>query len=290
MIAVKLWGGIGNQLFQYAFGLYLSEKRNEKAFFFSDNKGSDDKLAIECFKVDLDLLDKKVHKQLGYSFTYSFLYRIQRKSIQQFPFLNSKILVEDKLYYLPIISKEKIIFDGYWQSYKYLEPIEKNVRDKLNFKDKDIRNLSLYTQICSTNSVSIHIRKGDYLMGSNTKVFENCSLDYYVEAMQLIKEKTSLAVFYVFSNDIEWTKSNLKAPKGIELQFVDNSETNNPACADLFLMSNCKHHIIANSTFSWWGAWLNPSKEKIVIAPKKWYVGKRNDVTVDLIPPTWIRI
>jgi len=290
MIGVKLWGGMGNQLFQYAFGLYLAKKRNEKVFFFTDKDGTTYKLAIACFQIDLDLLGKKEIKQLGYNLTYPFLYRIQRKSIQKFPFLNSKILVEDKLFYLPIISKEKIIFDGYWQSYKYLEPIEKDLRNKLNFKDNDIVNSLLYDQICSTNSVSLHIRKGDYLVGSNTKVFEDCSLDYYAKAMQIINRKISLAVFYVFSNDIEWAKNNVRVQEGIQFQFVDNSESKNPTIADLHLMSSCKHHIIANSTFSWWGAWLNPSKTKIVIAPKRWYVGKRNDTTVDLIPPAWIRI
>lgn len=293
MLGVKLWGGLGNQMFQYAFGLYLAQKRNEKASFFADNEVITlDTLAINCFAVELNVLNDKERQELGLDYSNVLIYRLKRKCLQWFPFLNSTKLVEKDLVYLPSISDKTKVFDGYWQSFNYLLPIENELRKQFAFKNQDqlIKNSNVLNNVKNNNSISLHIRKGDYLVGANAKIFESCPMEYYYKGIEIMRSRIDVSVFYVFSNDIDWAKNNLKIPEGTAVQFVDNSDSDDPACADLFLMSLCKHHIIANSTFSWWGAWLNPSSDKIVIAPHKWYVGKRNDTTKDLIPQNWIKI
>lgn len=291
MIAVKLWGGLGNQMFQYAFGHFLARNRNEKPVFFNEgHQQNQEQIAISNFNVSLNLLTYQELKKLGYVVSNSFFYRIKRKLIQYFPFVNKAILVEKELNYLSNIKENYSLFDGYWQSYKYLEPIEDKLRADFTFHNNVISNIDLYNNICNEISISLHIRRGDYLVGKNAKIYESCPLNYYLTAVRQMKERFISPVFYVFSNDLEWAKNHLKVPNDVQLRFVDNSDCSEVAIADLFLMSSCKHHIIANSTFSWWGAWLNPSKEKKIIAPAKWYVGTRNKTTKDLIPPEWDRL
>lgn len=138
----------------------------------------------------------------------------------------------------------------------------------------------------------MHIRRGDYLLKANQQLFAECSLNYYITAVREILAKVVNPVFYVFSNDVNWVREHLLKvfEKEAEFVFVDNSEITKSPVADLFLMSLCKHQIIANSTFSWWGAWLNKNPKKIVIAPKNWYNGDLNKTTEDLIPAEWIRL
>jgi hypothetical protein len=289
MIGVKLWGGLGNQMFQYAFGLYLAEKRGEKAFFFSDvNK--DDKFDLNYFNVAIELIDLEELKKIGYDFRSFFLYRIKRKMIQLFPFINNKILVEQEVGYWGAISDKQILFDGYWQSLRYLLPIEKKIREQFALSKNIIPNMELYSEIRNVNSVSLHIRRGDYLKGKNAEIYANIPMEYYKKSINHFSKEIVAPIFYVFSNDLEWVKNNLQMSKEANFIFVDNTNSENAAIADFILMSSCKHHIIANSTFSWWAAWLNPSEKKIVIAPAKWYIGKRNDATIDLIPPEWERL
>ena len=289
MIGVKLWGGLGNQMFQYAFGLYLAEKRNEKPYFFTDFN-SKERLDIDYFKVSIDLLLQETLKKNGYSFQNHFLYRAKRKLIQKFPFWNQKIMVENISGFRPIISDKYSLFDGYWQSYKYLQPIEQKLRTQFVSKKNLILNPELYSEIKKGNSVSLHIRRGDYLKGKNTEIYENIPLAYYQAAIDYFSKEIDNPQFYVFSNDLNWVKNNLKTTTEHTFFYVDNTDTENATLADLQLMASCKHHIIANSTFSWWGAWLNPSKEKKVIAPKNWYKGEINDLTLDLIPSEWKRL
>lgn len=289
MIGVKIWGGLGNQMFQYAFGLYLAEKRSEKPLFFTDiNKES--VLDIDYFKVSIEYLSVEALKKNGYDFQNYSLYRYKRKIFQKLPFLNKNILVENVSPFRPDISDTYCLFDGYWQSYKYLQPIEQKLREQFVFKGIEFADLELYTEIKNVNSVSLHIRRGDYLKGKNTAIYENVSMDYYEEAIRYFSKELVSPQFYIFSNDLDWVKNNLKMPQELPFVYVNNTDNANTTLADLYLMSSCKHHIIANSTFSWWGAWLNPSRDKKVIGPKKWYKGKMNALTLDLIPSEWVRL
>jgi len=136
----------------------------------------------------------------------------------------------------------------------------------------------------NTNSVSIHFRRGDYVTNPLTSQHHGvCSNKYYQDAISLLKSKISQPHFFLFSDEPEWLKTNVSLQEPFRI--IDN----NPGYVDLYLMSNCKHNIIANSSFSWWGAWLNNNPDKIVIAPHKWF-NEPGINTYDLIPETWIRL
>src|SRR3989344_4984067 len=146
------------------------------------------------------------------------------------------------------------------------------------------RNKKLASEISGTNSVSVHIRRGDYVTNANTNQFHGlCSLDYYNKAVSFISSKQNEMELFVFSDDIEWCKENLKYD--FPIHFVET----NDAHSDMYLMSLCKHNIIANSSFSWWGAWLNDNFQKIVVAPSQW-IADASVNTQDLIPKGWIKI
>lgn len=176
---------------------------------------------------------------------------------------------------------------GYWQSPRYFLEHESEIREDFTFKQSlSGPNCSLAEKITSTHSVSLHVRRGDYV--SNTKSFAKhgvCSLDYYRRAIGRMNKVNSSAVFYIFSDDLEWVRKNLDLTG--QCVFVDHNQ-NTKSYIDMQLMSLCQHHIIANSSFSWWGAWLNPSPVKIVLAPRQWFADITN--TQDLLPSEWIRI
>lgn len=288
MIVVKLCGGIGNQMFQYVFAFYLANKRGHRPLFFSDKLSKYD-LEIYRFNTSIEIIDYNELQKFRFYSSKILLYRFKRKLIGTFPFLNRKILVENISLHLPNIANNYFLFDGYWQSYKYLETIEDKIRSDFTLKKNIIINSEILSSIREETSVSVHIRRGDYFTKKNAKIYEAIPLDYYINSINELSGKLLNPIFYIFSNDLIWAKENLVLPNNIHLKFVDNSDCADIAIADLVLMSSCKHHIIANSTFSWWGAWLNPSISKIVIAPAKWYVGKWNKSTNNLIPPEWHR-
>ncbi len=290
MVVVKLWGGLGNQLFQYFFGKFIAKERNIKVEYFFDNvlHNNTDKSILKLFN-DIHVVEEKEVFKNNIIIKNKNIYRIFRKLNQLFPFLHRKVYIENNFFYKNKLPAKSNVFDGYWQSFRYLN----NFNYEYDFeKHKKIflYNSEYINLINSSNSVSLHIRRGDYLNSKNRKIYYNCDLDYYRKAINIISSKISNPVFFIFSNDINWIRQEFMDLEGINKFFVDNSHSENSAIKDLFLMSSCKHQILANSTFSWWGAYLNPFIEKIVIAPKNWYNGNLNETTIDLIPPNWIRI
>jgi hypothetical protein len=178
---------------------------------------------------------------------------------------------------------------GYWQSPRYFEVIEDEIRSEFRFK----RPLSAIGQmiankITATQSVSLHVRRGDYLASRASSVHGTCTVDYYKRSLDQLSSRVGSLEVFVFSDDIQWAKQNLCFP--YSMNFVQHT-TMKTADEDMHLMSLCCHNIIANSTFSWWGAWLNTNPGKTVIAPLKWFVDKKlNAMTADLIPSTWERL
>ena len=190
--------------------------------------------------------------------------------------------------------KSPVYLDGYWQSYKYLQSCEDEVRNEFTFKNQlSGLNYEISKQIDSVDSVSVHVRRGDYL--SNPKfssVHGFIGTDYYNKAFQLVQDRISSPHYFVFSDDIEWAKSNLSLDK--KTIFVSKNASNS-SFEDMRLMSLCKHNVIANSTFSWWGAWLNNNSDKIVVAPNNWLADRNavpnyNKFIEDLFPENWILI
>jgi hypothetical protein len=178
--------------------------------------------------------------------------------------------------------------EGYWQSERYFSDIQEVIRSEFAFlSEPDAENERIGKEIQDTNAVSIHVRRGDYVSNPETnRVHGVCSLDYYIQAVRQIVERVKEPHFFVFSDDPPWVKANL---------FLDHRVTyvthnfGDKSYEDLRLMSSCRHHIIANSSFSWWGAWLNPRPDKIVVAPERWFNNSNAD-TRDLFPAGWVRM
>lgn len=268
MVIVDLTGGIGNQLFQYSAGRYLS---------YIKNTG-----------LSLNLSGFESYKLHKYSLQH---FNIQACAITQNDFNPDIFTYEEKSFtfdkHFEDVSSE-VLLKGYWQSEKYFSAIEDIIRSdlQLNLPLSGL-NRVLADEILSAMSVSIHIRRGDYNSNINTFNYHGiCDLDYYERAIQIIGSNIRQPHFFVFSDDPEWATENLKT--GFKTTFITHNDADTNF-EDLRLMSLCKHHIIANSTFSWWGAWLNNKRTKIVIAPKKWFNNAGSDTT-DLIPDQWMSV
>lgn len=188
--------------------------------------------------------------------------------------------------------KENIFLHGYWQSEKYFKGISRVIRDDFKIK-KPVKNsnLDLADAIDRSESVSVHLRGRDYIKKESTsKIHNTCDRDYYERAMMYVTRFTKNPYFYIFSDDHDWAVSFLKNIK-YPHEFVEGNSWNTHSYEDMRLMSLCKHNIIANSSFSWWSAWLNQNPNKIVVAPKKWFANpEMNRMTLDLVPENWVKI
>ncbi|MCX6296600.1 MAG: alpha-1,2-fucosyltransferase [Bacteroidetes bacterium] len=289
MIIVKLTGGLGNQMFQYAFGKHLAHKYQTKlkldiSFFESQNLRS---YELYVFNINEEIVTVNELNNFFPSPSLNFIKKIFNKIKNNFYGLN--YVLEKQFNFTPEIlnSSNNSYLDGYWQSEKYFKDSELIIRDCFQFKiASNEKNKSQIDQILSQDSVSIHIRRGDYVSDKQTnKIHGTCDERYYDRAIFYISENIKTPVFYVFSDDIDWAKKN------IEIPFAHHYVENNADCnyEDIRLMAFCKHNIIANSSFSWWGAWLNSNVGKIVIAPEKW----NNDTTKntgDIVPKNWVKL
>lgn len=280
MKIVKLKGGLGNQMFQYAFGQAWGQDVVYDASFF-EKKRRERKVEIRqyelvFFNVSAQLLSKQQMKKYKKNNLLLSLFGIKTK----LPLITEKT----NLTYQPELLKEKEgIADGYFQCPKYFENIREKLLEDFTPKAKpNAQNSALLEDMAQTNSVSVHIRRGDYL--NFTDVFHICDIDYYTKAIEYIASKTQNPKFYFFSNDMDWVRQNIACR--FEHKYVDINRGQDSVW-DMWLMKNCKHNIIANSSFSWWGAWLNENKEKIVVAPKKWYA---NGWTTEIVVQGWHRL
>ncbi len=286
MIIVKLTGGLGNQLFQYALGRHLAIKN--KCQFKLDITG------FETYKLhNYTLPYFNITEMVASPLEILWLKNPARRVLERFlPFSMRSYAEERGFTFDPNIFNvgSNIYIDGYWQSEKYFKEIEDIIRKDFTLKEpisEEAKRIS--EQIMKSESVSLHIRRGDYAKNERTKkVHGLCSPEYYSQALAFILRKTANPKLFIFSDDITWAKTNLDL-HDIPAVFVSDGNDKVKNFEELYLMNLCKHNIIANSTFSWWGAWLNSNVGKIVIAPKRWFVDETKN-TNDLIPETWIRI
>jgi Glycosyl transferase family 11 len=294
MIITHVLGGLGNQMFQYAAGYALAKKNNTSLKLdLSDFQNYQLHQGYELDNVFginmLTATSEDVKETIGWFLHFKNVRRIVRRIIF-FHALFKNLIFEPHFH---LWSKFKTInhkayLQGYWQSEKYFSDYSTHIREKFQFKPiLNADTLDLIEEIKKHNSISIHIRRGDYVTDKkNHSVMAICSIKYYEAAIEyFLNSSINNVVFYVFSDDIDWAKNNLRIER--QHYFVEHNKGNSNYI-DMQLMSNCKHHIISNSTFSWWGAWLNASDQKIVIAPKLWFVNGFNDN--DLIPAEWIRL
>ena len=279
MIAVKLIGGLGNQMFQYALGRHLSIKNNCDLYM--------DINEFETYKLHKYSLQ---HFQIKENFLK--LEDVPKKSFfYRFKFINTGVTQEREFNFSKNIldTKAPNYLEGFWQSELYFNEIRETLlKDFEVEKPLTGKNLEVFEEIKGVESISLHIRRGDYVSNQQTNSFHGtCSLNYYKRALDYISdEKPDDLNIFAFSDDPQWVKENLKTE--IPIRFVDHNDADTNF-EDLRLMSLCKNNIIANSTFSWWGAWLNQNSEKIVIAPQRWFNNDKVD-TSDVVPNSWTKI
>ena len=291
MIIIEIKGGLGNQMFQYAVGKHLSLKRGVELKLdlrYLQEKQEE----AEHIKRDFELNKFNIKAEIATEADLKIVEERKSKFDFLLPYYKRNIVKDktkkfDKKIFL---TSDNSLLKGYWQSEKYFQAVESVLRQDFIFEkeDNDEYFLQIKNKIETTNSVGIHFRRGDYVTNHTTNKHHGvCSLEYYRKAMQTIASKIEYPEFFIFSDEIQWVKNNLKTD--FPVHFIENS------CEELHsdfrLMSSCKHNIIANSSYSWWAAWLNTNKEKIVIAPQKWFATQRlQSKTKDLIPHEWIKL
>jgi Glycosyl transferase family 11 len=288
MIFVQLKAGLGNQMFQYAAGLRLARKHNTE------------------LKLDISAFQRDPFRAYGLD-AFNISGRIAnpgelpvipppRRSLKRFFLKRTRVekdsrylfLTEKHFHFDPEIltAPDNTYLDGYWQSEKYFRDIDGDIRKEFSLKEHlDGKNGRLFEEIGSSVSVSVHIRRGDYV--TNQRLIHGaCSLDYYLKCAEIIHAHEEKARFFVFTDDPKWVAENLRLPSSMKI--VEGNQ-DAQGYKDLWLMSACQHNIIANSSFGWWGAWLNANPQKIVLAPKRWF-GRGTLDTADLVPDSWRRI
>jgi hypothetical protein len=253
MITTYLQGGLGNILFQISTAYSLALDNNDECIFDLDN-GNFTQRNPNDYKSNILKNVKNGDIRDGWNVKHTY--------------------TENGFEYNKIKYQKDMKLEGYFQSEKYFNHNRKKILNLFGLNEFGIN--SGMNPIFSSNTVSLHVRRGDYL--SQTHMFSTCGLDYYKEAISKFPFANHIIVF---SDDIEWCKENFTEGRFL---FVEDSEDYH----DLYLMSICKNNIIANSSFSWWGAWLNQNENKKVIAPSKWFGNSNSHLdTKDLIPESW---
>lgn len=291
MVVVRLIGGLGNQFFQYAVGRHLAEIHRTvlKIDISGFEAYKDREYSLWPFNIQEHLASPDevaaltVRKQ---GIMESVVTRVLRRPSEPAP----THIREKHFHFDPDILNlpDSVYLDGYWQSEKYFADIADIIRQEFTVKtpqkgkDKDLAEL-----MASCESVSLHIRRGDFVSDSHTnQVHGTCDLDYYRRCVENFTPTVKHPRFFIFSDEPEWARDNLRLPYPTTLVAHNGADKN---YEDMRLMSQCKHHIIANSSFSWWGAWLNPIEDKLVFAPKRWFTRDNRNLH-DLIPNQWIKV
>jgi hypothetical protein len=287
MIVVRLYGGLGNQLFQYSTGRRLAEYVGEELVLDIGNLGHN---VSNITTRQYELWRYPICARTLSSNEVKFAKLYTNKLLKRLPLPRPWLFQKEKYFqFNPDIleSSGSVYLDGYWQSPKYFESIKKTLRTELTpIEPMGVSDQITAKIISETNSVAIHVRRGDYVsVKSVAQTHGICSLDYYHSAIELMNKHVRTPTFFVFSDDPDWVQENLKT--NLPIEYVNHNGSNN-AFQDVRLISLCQHQVIANSSFSWWGAWLNPNPKKLVVAPKKWFLDVRD--TSDMCPKNWIRL
>jgi len=288
MVISAISGGLGNQLFQYAAGRALAERLNaplklEKEWY---RYSKDRKFQLELFNIQATVITSEREED--------YLAHLKRASIGVLMRAGRRLRIPGTI--LPLLDRRQgfderfltvdgdVYLSGNWQTERYFKSIADKIRQELTFKSKpDSENRAMLDQIAGTEAVMLHVRRGDYVKNAETNVYHGvCGLDYYQKAVVLTQERVSNPHFFIFSDDPEWTAANLKLDR--PSTYVTHN-TGRHDEEDLRLMMHCRHFIVANSSFSWWGAWLSANPSKQVIGPKRWFA--TSEISSDLAPLEW---
>ena len=274
MVIVRLMGGLGNQMFQYAAARASSLRTGARVkldLSWFDDEGSRvtprREFELEAFDLPIELASEA---EIARS--------LRRRVFRRQP----RILSDPTLRFDPrVLEADDVRLIGYWQSEQYFVDQADTIRRDFAIPASDA---ALESRLGSVESVSVHVRRGDYASDQTTNsLLGVLPLEYYEAAIERIKQLVPQPEFFVFSNDPDWTAEHLRidAPH----TFMAHGRSHD----DLRLMSVCRHHVLANSSFSWWGAWLREGPDTIVVAPERWFLTPRFD-TRDVIPERWLRI
>jgi len=286
MIIINLKGGLGNQMFQYALGRHLSLRNNATLKLETEGLARANAVgdiyrpfSLEKFNIVKDVATPEEVRTLKYP------YGIVSKGLR---FFKLRVLGQSNTVFNPaaLTYTGDIFLDGYWQSPLYFDAIRETLLKELVLTAGFSATGQEYAKHMQTSdSVSLHVRRGDYVKSPTVqKEFGICTKEYYRAAIEAVSKRTINPTYFVFSDDIAWVKEHL--PIGDNVVFVSGTELTD--AEELALMSQCKHNIIANSTFSWWGAWLNQNPDKLVVAPTPWF--DNNPYDASLIPDTWTQL
>jgi Glycosyl transferase family 11 len=291
LIIARLNGGLGNQMFQFAAARAMALRT-----------GATLKLDVSAFardrlrRYDLGVYALADHVPMA---SDDDLAKCEQKTPRGLALIGKALgfgaaaipaIREAQFHYDPALATATppAYLVGYWQSERYFADHAGQIRqDFMPRQPLEPDNVTIADLIQRSAAVSLHVRRGDYVSDAKVRsVHGVCDLDYYARAMAAIEARVAAPSYFVFSDDPDWTRANLISAH--PMTFI----TANPgarAYRDMRLMSLCQHHIIANSSFSWWGAWLNPQAAKIVVAPSQWFAGGHNDAR-DLLPASWLRV
>ena len=294
MIVVELKGGLGNQMFQYSIGRALSLNFSTDLYldtsFLTKNSVSSLELTARNYELDVFTIRANLASaDLVNSFKNDGLVN---KFLRKLGLPSKNTLTEPSLAYHKAFERSRppLYLVGYWQSERYFFEFEDKIREDFTFSSPlDSLSKTISSTITRDDkSIGIHFRRGDFISSTLANKFHGvCSINYYNEAIQILDEKVDNANYYVFSDQPEWVQENFVM--GRPRMTLVGHNSGDDSWKDMYLMSLCKHNIIANSTFSWWAAWLNKNPEKIIIAPKKWFADT-SKISSDLIPTKWIQL
>lgn len=290
MVIVRIWEGLGNQFFQYAYARALELRTGQRVF-----------LDVErCFTKELEgkrtpreyQLDNFCTKVRTYSKTEKlFFFFGQRNAFERILFWSAqkkifplRYIVEKDVSYKKVLERISgcCYLTGWFQNEDYFKEYREVILRELRPRERICISSELKTILKMDDTVSVHVRRGDYKKANNL-----LPMSYYERAVGIIKEKIGNPVFLVFSDDIQWVKEHLNLGGNA---FYVTKEEQLKDYEELLVMSKCKHNIIANSTFSWWGAWLNENKNKIVIGPRKWFSINGPNANYNIMPVDWIKV
>lgn len=290
MIIVRISGGLGNQMFQYAAGVALATHHacdlKWDLSWFDGNSLHQGFELTRVFGISIEEANvADYRKTLGWRGSDWLRSRLASRKLG---WLRPKHYIQEPhFHYWPEFWQisPSAYLNGYWQTPKYFQDEEALIRDEFRFKaEMSLENETIASIMDESNSVSLHVRRGDYVADPRVAcVHGACDVNFYQRAIVKIRRHVMSPYFFVFSDDMEWVKKNLRIDGRV--MFVDHNQ-GEESYNDMRLMSMCKHHIVANSTFSWWGAWLGADSEKSVVAPKRWFNGGSVDAR-DLYGTNW---
>lgn len=294
MKIVVAFGGLGNVLFYYALANAFRQKGIKSFVFISKTNVERKNYNLGKVFPNLPRWGNLNFAQVIHFFIVQQLRNVKYKKykiphkVLFYPF-DALVHDQEPVSYIPELfdnlSANQYLL-GHFQSYKFFEEYRDSILKEFRFSKEMLSSKTNHAsiEIRKCNSVSLHVRRGDYLNGYYYETLGKvCNIDYYKRAVEYICKKLDNPYFFVFSDDPEYVAENLQIKNATYIDFNIGDDS----WQDMYLMSQCNHNIIANSTFSWWGAWLNENPQKIVVAPNRWFANMEND---EIVLPEWIRL